>query len=769
MAALTAWMLIGYTAYSQPFTNGGFEQPPILPGIPNPYPGPIPGWDVSKSEGRLWVGPAYNGVPNPAEGSQHFEIGMNDSSRNNFISQTFSTTPGSQYRVSFQVGWGGNDRQPKKSVRASVTSDKGEPLASLDANASATRSYGSLQRFAFTATTDAATLTFLETSQDHYQASLFLDNVHVESLLETKLCKTEVGGNIANQTWTKDKSPYCVTNDVYVAGNLTIREGVEVRMQGNYAFEAAGRLRALGTADEPITFHPADLAVGWQGLVFRDAVPGSFFVHTIIEGSKNSGVRITNTPPAFTNCVIRNNTSPGNGGGILATVSGSPLTLQGCLITNNVAGPHGAGTVLGGGMYVKGTGILNHCDVLGNKTRGATGIGGGVYVDGDATVEGSSIVNNLAGGSSGQYGSGLQIDSGRLRMANCWVAANGVKGAAGDSGGLRIVGSDADLVNCIVSGNASYGIGQYRGSLRILNCTIVNNQSTGVSWFSGTIAITNSIVYFNNDGGGQVDGGRTVRYSNIQGGYPGEGNISFAPALCPDNYSLIQGSPCVDAGHPGLEFRDSLISTDDCSLYARGGPRNDMGAYGGPGACYWTEPRAEPVIRIAPDNTIGFVGQPVSLGVIATGQEPLAYQWFKNGSSVAGQTNAVMTFRSAALADAADYYVKVSNALGEINSPAVPDWPPVHLGVARYEARQVGLTQQGRPRLLIRNGQGGQKCAVYSAPVIPAGEVWPVPGIAPTAWELRDILTFSGTELDWTDPRPLDAGEDRYYGVVPVP
>ena len=135
MAALAAWILICQTAYSQPLTNGGFEQPPDPTGHAKPIPWPGSGVGCVEERGAFVLGPAYNGVPNPAEGSQHFEIGMNDSSRNNSISQTFSTAPGSQYRVSFQVGWGGNDRQPKKSVRASVTSDKGEPLASFDANA----------------------------------------------------------------------------------------------------------------------------------------------------------------------------------------------------------------------------------------------------------------------------------------------------------------------------------------------------------------------------------------------------------------------------------------------------------------------------------------------------------------------------------------------------------------------------------------------------------------------------------------------------------
>lgn len=193
-----------------------------------------------------------------------------------------------------------------------------------------------------------------------------------------------------------------------------------------------------------------------------------------------------------------------------------------------------------------------------------------------------------------------------------------------------------------------------------------------------------------------------------------------------------------------------------------------MGAYGGPGVCYWTQPRAEPVIRIAPDNTIGFVGQPVSLGVIATGAEPLAYQWFKGGILLPGQTNMVLTILNAVLADAGDYYVRVTNPLGEVNSPSVPDARPIRLGIAQLEARTDGSTG-GRPRLRIRNGKVGAKCAIYSVSRLAAGDVAAVPGTPPDGWELRDTVTFTAAEVGRTDPTVLGAGEQRYYGVLPAP
>lgn len=115
--------------------------------------------------------------------------------------------------------------------------------------------------------------------------------------------------------------------NVFVIG-LTIESNVVVQAAGNYEFEVAGQLQVRGASDAPVLFTAEDPGVGWQGILFRDAVPGSYFTHATIEASVNSGLRITNTPPALTNCIIQNNTSPRNGGGILAMASGSPLDLK---------------------------------------------------------------------------------------------------------------------------------------------------------------------------------------------------------------------------------------------------------------------------------------------------------------------------------------------------------------------------------------------------------------------------------------------------------
>lgn len=572
--------------------------------------------------------------------------------------------------------------------------------------------------------------------------------VAVDSLPAVEPCKTRVGGTIANQTWTREDSPYCVTNDVYVIGSLRIREGVEVRFDGNHVFEVAGRLRAEGTAEAPIQFHPANPAVGWQGLLFRDAVPGSYFVHTIIEGSKNSGVRISGTAPTFTNCVFSTNRSAAAGGAISASLPGSSLSVEGCSFSGNVSESGG------GALYVNGKAVVRNAAFERNR---ADGSGAACWAAGDCELIDTTFTENVGG----SYGSVMLFDSGRLRLRN--VRMRGNSGPRSDSQLVWAEGN-VQVLNSLFANNRGTAVGTARGSsLSLLNSTLASNTGGAIYANQVLVTLTNSIVWGNGWREDRPNGGAVAyAYCCVQGDTPeGPGNLSVAPALCPDNYSLIDGSPCIDAGHPGLEFRDGCRSDEPCSPFARGGPRNDMGAYGGPGVCYWTQPRAEPVLRIAPENQIGFLGQRVSLDVIATGAEPLVYQWFKSGVALVGRTNMVLTLPNSTLADAGAYVVEVTNPLGEAVSL------PVQLGIAKYACVAQGFSA-GRPRLLIRHGWVGERCVLYSISRLPAGDTLAVPGNPPEGWEVRETIVFSAPEVEWTDPQVLGAGETRYYGVLPA-
>lgn len=84
-----------------------------------------------------------------------------------------------------------------------------------------------------------------------------------------------------------------------------------------------------------------------------------------------------------------------------------------------------------------------------------------------------------------------------------------------------------------------------------------------------------------------------ITYSNIQGGYPGEGNIDLDPLfISTNNLRLSPNSPCIDAGDNRVVPQEILADldgnprfTDDCSTEDTGipdPPNNrivDMGAY----------------------------------------------------------------------------------------------------------------------------------------------------------------------------------------------
>ena len=61
-------------------------------------------------------------------------------------------------------------------------------------------------------------------------------------------------------------------------------------------------------------------------------------------------------------------------------------------------------------------------------------------------------------------------------------------------------------------------------------------------------------------------------------------------------------------------------------------------------------------------------GKTISFSVVATGVEPLVYQWSKDGVDIDGATASALELADVSLADAGDYVVTVSNADGAVES-----------------------------------------------------------------------------------------------------
>ena len=197
--------------------------------------------------------------------------------------------------------------------------------------------------------------------------------------------------------------------------------------------------------------------------------------------------------------------------------------------------------------------------------------------------------------------------------ANCVLA--GLTIAGGDIG-IFCSGASPTISNCVITGNTGMGARLWNSSqpaitdslivangggielsygrettssVTITNCTIAGNSGTGV--YSGVQTITNSIIYYNDPA--QIFGTLpTVTFSDVQGGWPGEGNIDADPCFadpCNGDYHLeseagrwdpgseswvLDGvtSLCIDGGNP--------VSDWTAELWPHG-KRINMGKYGG--------------------------------------------------------------------------------------------------------------------------------------------------------------------------------------------
>jgi len=424
------------------------------------------------------------------------------------------------------------------------------------------------------------------------------------SVCQNAWSETITSGTIVNQTWTVSNSPYIIEGDIQIAG-LTIRPGVRVEFKGNYKFEVAGIISAIGTEDQKIIFTKSvDNNEGWQGIKFYYSALGSELEYCIIQGSINSGILIDNSEPTIKNCSIVDNKSSNKLAGGIYVENGTSISLENCTIANNYSYKGAGGVyvsngeaylinctidnnnsyaegdssvVKGGGIFVNGTLILDRCIVSNNSNSAYVSEnywntdcysrGGGIFVVGSLIMKYCKVYNNLTkaeafapgpgGGKADSRGGGIYID-GILDMTNSIIYRNSVT-----------VDSDSSTIKM------GSGIYIKSGISSIVNCTIAYNEYQGLINESGEVTVLNSIFWKNSSE--QISGNVTVTYSDVQNGYQGEGNIDINPIFeSENNLKIVLGSQCIDKGNPEIIFNDSSRPP------ALGTERNDMGAHGGP-------------------------------------------------------------------------------------------------------------------------------------------------------------------------------------------
>ncbi len=208
------------------------------------------------------------------------------------------------------------------------------------------------------------------------------------------------------------------------------------------------------------------------------------------------------------------------------------------------------------------TGGLEHCTIDGEYAgRGFyfhTGESNLTVVSGFTVTRGGTNVTTAT-----QYGGGVYcyyasptFQRVRVRQSQAYFG-----------GGVSIRYASPRLWSVLIVSNDTYygrnsggGVGLLYSNAEFQNCTIAHNRSTfttgGVSGGGGNPLFENTIVWSNWPGAQINVGTTTVRYSCVQGGYSGTGNISSDPQFADAQYRLSITSPCIDAG------TNTLVMTD---------------------------------------------------------------------------------------------------------------------------------------------------------------------------------------------------------------
>jgi hypothetical protein len=272
---------------------------------------------------------------------------------------------------------------------------------------------------------------------------------------------------------------------------------------------------------------------------------------------------------------IENNTISGNSsnngiGGLFCRIpTQGDLTVSNNTFSNNSSGNDSAGYGAGGAYFEveNGSVSITNNDFQGNQANGPEGDGGGLWVQinaGSIDITANTFDDNTAdrngGGASVYLGSGI-TDADIFDN----VFANNQADSASGSGGGIVLNSDI-------------------GSVILINNTYYSNSASdggGIGYYTEAGANSLSIyneIYWNNSPNSIANlgvGSITAEYSDIQGGYAGEGNIDADPLFVGGgDYHLTAASPCIDAG-----TSQGAPATDRDTVSRPQGSGYDMGAY----------------------------------------------------------------------------------------------------------------------------------------------------------------------------------------------
>lgn len=310
-------------------------------------------------------------------------------------------------------------------------------------------------------------------------------------------------------------------------------------------------------------------------------------LNNIISGNLatyGGGIHCKDSSPEIKANIISGNTGEYDGGGILCDNSAS-------MITDNTVMGNASGS--GGGIECRNS----TSTIYKNTISGNSGFSGGGIECCNSLLE---ILDNIISGNSASYGGGIYCDKASPVIKNNTIIYNtAYDPLQGGGGGIYCLDPSSKPVisNNVIAGNWSMdtggGICCYDGSSPVISNNMIYGNST--VWGGGIFCEQYSVPVISNNtitqnialsGGGLfgtfsspvitntilwddtpdevvvVNGSPTITYSNIQGGWPGMGNIDDDPLFvdsADNDFHVFYNSPCRDSGDnnaPNLPSED---------------------------------------------------------------------------------------------------------------------------------------------------------------------------------------------------------------------
>jgi autotransporter-associated beta strand protein len=368
----------------------------------------------------------------------------------------------------------------------------------------------------------------------------------------------------------------------------------------------------------------------------------------------------------------------------------------------------------------------------------------------DGNISGAGALRRAASGAGGRtiltadnsYSGGTLVEAGTLLVNNSSGSGTGSGSVTVNGGVLGGTGSIAG--NVVVSSGGSIAAGASAGNLAMQNGLDLSGGGTNV-WelaalkdnATGTAGTDFDVLTLT--GGELVLGGSSTLVLQFTGS-------ASAPSSANPFWQAVRTWTII-AMNGGTNTTNLAIASIANGTYNAGTFTNSVDGSGNILLTFTPSVPAAPHITSHPQGRTNIVGTTATFSVLATGSDPLTYEWYRIDAPftpIGGATNSTFTITNAQPANASDYFARVYNGLGNDTS------------------QLAKLTVAPRPSIQQPTVSSGNVTLNWAAVPGTAYQVRYNTNLTTTNWFVLTNIVATGTTITVTDQPPVGALQ-RYY------